>query len=175
MIEIRPLNKDDERKDFHSGNPDLDHFFIRFAGKNQFRHYIGVTWVAVENEQIHAYATVSPATIEIDALPSAYRKRLPGYPLPVLRLTRLAVAEKAREQGLGKLLLRHIFTLALSMKRDYGCLGVLVDAKSEAVSFYQKYGFIPLDALQGELGCRPRTAMMFLSIKDIPDRTDMAE
>lgn len=39
MIEIRALREDDDRSQFHSGDPDLDRFFHKFAGQNQFRRY----------------------------------------------------------------------------------------------------------------------------------------
>jgi len=45
-IEIRSLAPADERERFRSGNEDLDRFFYRFAGQNQFRHHVsgnGVT------------------------------------------------------------------------------------------------------------------------------------
>jgi hypothetical protein len=47
-ISIRRLRPDDERSRFRSGNIDLDRFFQRFAGHNQFRHHIGTTYVAVD-------------------------------------------------------------------------------------------------------------------------------
>ena len=36
--------------------------------------------------------------------------------------------------------------LAIRLAKDYdGCTGVLVDAKAEAVAFYEKLGFVPLE------------------------------
>ena len=46
-IQIRPLQPSDPRQDFISGQIDLDTFFQRYAGQNQFRHHIGVTYVAL--------------------------------------------------------------------------------------------------------------------------------
>jgi hypothetical protein len=37
MIEIRPLRPDDDRQAFSSGDADLDRFFRKYAGQNQFR------------------------------------------------------------------------------------------------------------------------------------------
>ena len=100
MIEIRALRESDDRSQFHSGDPDLDRFFHKFAGQNQFRHYVGVTYVAVEDRRILGFATLAPGHVEIEGLPAPARKKLPRYPLPVLRLARLAVDESARAQGL---------------------------------------------------------------------------
>ena len=60
MIEVRILKPSDDRTRFRSGNTDLDRFFVRYAGQNQFRHHIGTTYVAVENNSIKGFATVSP-------------------------------------------------------------------------------------------------------------------
>lgn len=45
--------------------------------------------------------------------------------------------------GVGATLLRAVFTLALQMADDFGCVGVVVDAKPDAIASYEKLGFIP--------------------------------
>jgi GNAT superfamily N-acetyltransferase len=166
-MEIRALQEGDDRSQFQSGDPDLDRFFHKFAGQNQFRHHVGVTYVAVENRRVLGFATVAPGHIEIDALPALARRKLPRYPLPVLRLARLAVDESARGQGLGAQLLRFVLKLAVRMATDYGCFGVVVDAKTDAVEFYAKYGFIPVDVVEGQSDARPQPAPMFLAMRAI--------
>jgi hypothetical protein len=37
-------------------------------------------------------------------------------------------------------------------------VGVLVDVKSDAIAFYEKLGFLRLEATAGELGDRPPTS-----------------
>lgn len=166
-MEIRALHEGDDRSRFRSGDADLDRFLHKFAGQNQFRHYVGVTYVALEGGHILGYATVAPGDVEIDRLPAAVRKRLPRYPLPVLRLARLAVDESVRGQGLGGELLRFVLQLGVRMATDYGCVGVVVDAKPGAVDFYGRYGFIPVEALEGQSDARPAPTPMFLSVRAI--------
>lgn len=166
---IRALQEGDDRSQFRSGDPDLDRFFHRFAGQNQFKHYLGVTYVAIDAGRILGFATVAPGHIEIEGLPASARKRLPRYPLPVLRLARLAVDETARGQGLGRQLLRFVFQLALGMAREYGCVGVVVDAKPDAVEFYEQYGFVSVDVVEGQSDVRPAPIAMFLAIRSIQE------
>jgi GNAT superfamily N-acetyltransferase len=166
-MEIRALQAGDDRSQFRSGDPDLDRFFHKFAGQNQFKHHLGVTYVAVEAGRILGFATVAPGHIEIEGLPAAARKRLPRYPLPVLRLARLAVDEVARGKGLGSQLLRFILQLALRMASEFGCVGVAVDAKSDAVDFYRRHGFISVDLVQGQSDARPSPIPMFLAVRSI--------
>jgi len=163
-MEIRPLRETDDRTVFRSGDTDLDGFFAKYAGQNQFRHHIGTTYVAIEEKRIWGFATVAPANVEGEALPST-RRRLPRYPVPVLRLARLAVDESARSRGVGSALLRHVFILALRMSEEYGCVGVLVDAKPGAIDFYARVGFSPVDTMEGQLESRPRPTPMFLPLE----------
>ena len=167
MIEIRALREGDDRTAFRSGAADLDRFFQEFAGQNQFRHHLGVTYVAVQDRSIIGYATVAAAHVEIEDLPLPTRRKLPRYPLLVLRLARLAVDQSARGQGVGLQLLRFVLRLARQMADEYGCVGVVVDAKPEAEAFYAKYGCIAVDAVEGRSDARPAPTPMFLSMRAI--------
>jgi GNAT superfamily N-acetyltransferase len=168
-VTIRRLEPSDDRTTFRSGNIDLDRFFARYAGQNQFRHHIGTTYVAVdESGMIAGFATIAASEVVAASLPQTKRKRLPAYPLPVLRLARLAVDEHSQGQGVGAALLRAVFILARKMAADLGCVGVVVDAKSDAIGFYENLGFFPLEPLGGQLGDRPEPTPMFLELEAIP-------
>jgi len=163
-IEVRPLRPEDDRSRFRSGNADLDRFFARYAGQNQFRHHIGTTYVADDGQAIVGFVTVSASHIEIDQLPVGRRRKLPRYPLPVLRLARLAVAQSPQGQGIGMELLHAVFYLAHEMAARVGCVGVVVDAKPDAVRFYGRYGFEAIETLEGALAERTRPVSMFLPL-----------
>ena len=168
-VSVRRLEPQDDRTKFRSGNIELDRFFGRYAGQNQFRHHIGVTTIALDEAgAIVGFATVTASELVTERLSEARRRRLPAYPVPVLRLARLAVDERARGRGAAQALLRFVFTLAHHTAATVGCLGVVVDAKPDAVGFYEKLGFIALDVTAGELGDRPLPKPMFLELGAIP-------
>lgn len=167
-MKIRPLRPEDDRTAFMSGDADLDRFFRKFAGQNQFRLHIGTTYVAVADGEILGFVTVTATSLTIDNLPAGQRKRLPRYPLPALRVARLAVAQAARGRGIGRSLLRMSLGLAREMAVRVGCVGVVVDAKPDAVEFYERLGFERLDILAGALGDRPLPLPMFLPLGSIP-------
>jgi GNAT superfamily N-acetyltransferase len=167
-VAIRALAADDDRSRFRSGDIELDRFFQRYAGQNQFWHHVGVTYVAVEDHAILGFVTLAASSIEARDLSPARRKKLPAYPLPVLRVARLAVDEAAQGSGIGKALLRFAFGLAHEMAARVGCVGVVVDAKKSAVPFYQGLGFEALDVVAGSLGERPEPILMFLELGAIP-------
>lgn len=162
-MEIRILLPTDDRASFQSGNEALDRFFHLYAGQNQFRHHIGVTYVAVDAGRVLGFATVAPRHIEIEDLPERERRKLPRYPVPVLGLARLAVDGSARELGVGAQLLRFVLELALDIAGRVGC-AVVVDAKPGAVEFYAKYGFAAFEVIEGESEARPRPTLMWLPI-----------
>lgn len=52
-----------------------------------------------------------------------------------------------------------------------GCVGILVDAKQDAVSFYERFYFRVLnEVVEGAIKDFPRSIPMFLSIKSVPTR-----
>ena len=171
-VEIRPLARDDERSGFSCGQADLDRFFEHYAGQNQFKLHLAVTYVAVVQARIVGFATLAASTMERTSVPDArLRKRLPGYPLPMLRLARLGVDTRAQGLGIGTALLRHVLFLAVEQRDRLGCVGVLIDAKPAAVSFYQSLGFTPVEGVrEGLLHGEPRP--MFLPIGTIASLVD---
>jgi GNAT superfamily N-acetyltransferase len=168
-LSVCRLTPEHDRSRFRSGNAELDRFFTQYAGQNQFRHHIGTTYVAIDRVGVIAgFATVAASELAPETIPTSKRRRLPKYPLPVLRLARLAVDEHAQGQGVGSLLLRAVLVLATRMADDMGCVGVIVDAKPDAVAFYDRLGFIRLAVVAGELGDRPQPLPMFLELGQIP-------
>ena len=165
--EIRPLARDDDRSGFSCGHADLDRFFEHYAGQNQFKLHLAVTYVAVVAARVAGFATVAASSLERASAPNArQRRRLPSDPLPVLRLARLGVDTRAQGLGLGKALLRQVLGLAVQQRDHVGCVGVVADAKPEAVSFYETLGFTSLDGVtEGLLTGEP--VPMFLGIETI--------
>jgi GNAT superfamily N-acetyltransferase len=168
-VEIRPLREGDDRNDFSCGQQDLDRFFQHYAGQNQFKLHLSVTYVAVVNERVVGFATVAAGSLERASFPGTrLRKRLPAYPLPVLRLARLGVDLRAQGHGIGKALLRHVLSLAVDQRDSVGCLGVVTDAKPDAVPFYETLGFVRLAGI-GEGVLHGDPTPMFLFIGSVVD------
>lgn len=166
-VEIRPLAREDDRSAFSCGQADIDRFFEHYAGQNQFKLHLAVTYVAVVHGRIVGFATIAASSLERAHIPSArQRRRLPGYPLPVLRLARLGADVRAQGLGMGKALLRHVLRLAIEQRDRLGCVGVVTDAKVAAVRFYEALGFVPLEGVrEGLLAGEPLP--MFLGIETI--------
>jgi GNAT superfamily N-acetyltransferase len=116
--------------------------------------------VSVEkSESVLGFYSLSATSIDVDILPSDIRKKLPRYPTPMARLSRLAVDKSMQGKGLGEFLLTDSLQRCVTIAKEMGLFSVLVDAKHEkAKAFYQRYGF-------RELVNHPLT--LFLPIKTI--------
>lgn len=130
-LTIRRLEPSDDRGGLDSGQVELDRFFHRFAGQNQFRHHLGVTDVAVMDDKIVGFVTVSVGEIAGENVAELIHKRLPAYPLPILRIARLATDRRCRGMGVGRELLRSMLELALEMRDRVGCVGVVGKIKND--------------------------------------------
>lgn len=174
-FELRLLTKDDDRTKFRSSNAHLDRFFASYAAQNQFRHRVSATYVCVEADAgIVAYMTVTAATIRGDSLRRAGERSYPPYPLPALKIARLATAEGFEGRGYGSALLGRALSIAISMSIEMGCVGILTDAKPESVDYYRKRDFVPLDTelvLGAERDDAGRPREMFLSLRKIGEAT----
>ena len=94
--------------------------------------------------QILGFCALSAAQLHLSELQPADLKRLPAYPVPAMRMGRLAVSASEQGKGYGQLLLGHVVNLALSVRQTMGVRVLIVDAKdAQAAAFYERYGFRP--------------------------------
>ena len=129
---------------FSCGNEELDRFFKRNALINDQNGY-GKTFILENNGEILGFFTLCSFSIKFDEYPKGDEERLPKYPIPCIKIARLAVDKRHQHQGYGKELLKQTFLRIISVSKTVGIRLVVVDAKESAVNFYTNYGFIPLE------------------------------
>ena len=66
------------------------------------------------------------------------------------------------------MLLQTTFTIVHEMADRTGCVAVLVDAKADAIAYYEKFGFELFEVVSGQLADRPSPLPMFLPLGSIP-------
>jgi predicted GNAT family N-acyltransferase len=129
---------------FDCGVPALNDYLRRFASQHR-RRGVSQTYVLVDDgtsTHVLGYYTLSAAQLEADSLGDAERKRLPRYPIPCIRMGRLAVSQAVRGQGHGRVLIGLAVERCLKAREEVAAYALVVDAKDEqAVSFYRHYGF----------------------------------
>ncbi len=139
----------------------LNGYIHRQASQDVKRRISACFVLADEDKIIKGYYTLSSSSIQRDQLPLEIIKKLPGAytDLPVTLMGRLALDKNSFGKGLGELLLLD------ALKRSYDAsvfnvasMAVIVDPiDQEAISFYEKYGFILI----------PDSGKMFLTMNTI--------
>jgi GNAT superfamily N-acetyltransferase len=142
-LRLVPVSKTLPLKIFDCGNDNLNEYLKRYAVKNDAAR-IGKTFAALTEEDLIAgYITLSNAQIEREKLPPDLK--LPRYPVPALRIGKLAVSRELQGKGIGAWLLFKALEKAIEIAEIAAVYAVLVDAiDANAKRFYLKYGFIPL-------------------------------
>lgn len=131
--------------DFDCGDEKLNTFLFRYARQNDEKG-VGKTFVLLEEGHIVAFYTLSSAQIGFEELPTSIAKGLPRYPIPAIRIARLAVSKKWQRKGYGALALKYAFRRILSVSPHVGIAFILVDAKDSARGFYERFGFVEIDS-----------------------------
>jgi len=134
------------RAGFVCGVEALDSY-LRQQAKQHQRDGIATIHVLQDDadpSRILGYCALSAAQLYLQELSDTDRKRLPAWPVPAMRMGRLAIAATEQGKGYGKILLGHAVRLACTVRQTMGVRVLIVDAKNAAaVAFYQSYGFRP--------------------------------
>ncbi len=156
-----PLSPAHPKSDFSCGKDLLDEYLHKQAGQD-IKRKLAACFVLKDKESklIQGYYTLSNASIPLDQVPEAVRKKLPrSYRyLPATLLGRLATDTRFQGHGIGKILLIDALKRSYLASATIGSIAVVVDPLDEAAeAFYAKFGFIKL----------PDSGKMFLTMKTI--------
>lgn len=141
LVSIKDVPKSKLKK-FDCGTEVLNEFLSRYSLKNDTLG-IGRTFVAFDDkDEVVGYFTLATAQVVYEDIPDEYRGKLPKYPIPSLRIARLAVGKNLQGKGIGKWLLAQAFIKIVHVAEITGLYFTIVDAKETSKSFYEHYGFI---------------------------------
>ena len=141
---IKPINdiKSSLFKKFDCGNETLNEYLQKYAKQNEKNH-LSRTYILEDEECILGYVTLCNTQIDAKEMPPNYSK-LPKYPIPGVKIARLAVDVKHQRNHIGKALLTFAFKQIILVSASVGIKVIVVDAKEKSRQFYEKYGFISL-------------------------------
>lgn len=121
MPSVQRLNpKRHDRAAFACGEPTLDRY-LREQAAQHHRDGVATTHVLVDDgndSSIVGYYTLSAARLLLTDLREEDRRRLPSYPVPAVRMGRLAVA--LAEQGKRVMIVDALHEIAARFYRAYG-------------------------------------------------------
>jgi len=151
-LKTEEINKKHNRRKFDCGKEALNEFLKKIARQSNEKMATR-TYALIEDEgdptEILGYYTLLPSTV---AFPEGHplQKRYPTDP-PVYRLARLAIHNSAKGYGLGAYLLIESLKRIVDASLSVGGIGCAVDAKDDdSKRFYERYGFIPIDNVDGD-------------------------
>ena len=133
-----------------------EHTFVSSVSESRYqRDGISTTHVLVERvgeSYLLGYYSLVVAQMLLAKPQEADRRRLPRYPVPAIRMARLAVATGAQGKGHGDFLLAHAVVRCLDLREQLGLWVILVDAlHAKAARFYRAYGFRDVSGEGGTL------------------------
>ena len=148
-FDLELLSDDHDRKKFRCGSESLERY-LRETAKSHLTKGVSITRVMVERnaqkpKPILGYFTLTSTLAKAVNWPGTV-KGLPGMPVPIVLLGRLAVAEDWQGRGIARLLLAAAREISAGSMRGAGGVGLAVDpADEQLLAFYAKYGFIRVE------------------------------
>ena len=137
---ISRLCENDDTSTFFCTDNDLNDFLHNDALQDIQRGY-SVTHLVKKDNVIVGFFTLIADSIQneqvgVDEFPDyCYGK------LPAVKIARLATHKEFERQGIGEFMINEALKRAYSLTRHIGCCVITVDAKIDAVGFYEKYAF----------------------------------
>jgi GNAT superfamily N-acetyltransferase len=158
---VFPLLRTHETEEFDCGKPALDAWLHHHAFQAE-RSKSARTYVVCIESNVIAYYSLVVGEIPNSSI-SRLTKGLSRHPVPIIKLARLAIDNRHKGRGLGRLLLIDALQRSLQVSKIVGARAVLVDPLDrEAHTFYERFGFEMLNQKTGSpMGSR------FILVKDL--------
>ena len=175
LYKVKRLENDDKIESFDCGDNDLNEFILNQS--SFFRtEKLAISYVLKDKsnpKDVIAFFSLSNDKISITDFDDKNRynrfsrrfnnrKRLKSY--PSVKIGRFAVAECMKGKNIGSLLMKFIKTY-FAFYNQTGCRFLTVDAYSDAIPFYQKNDFIPLN----QAYAKDKTRLLYFDLKDVSE------
>ena len=170
---IEQLDDSDRVESFDCGDADLNNFILNEASLyNKERLAVNYVLKANENEkEIAAFFSLSNDKIAITDFENKNkynrfsrrfnnRKRLKSY--PAVKIGRLGVSNLMKGKRVGSFIINFIKSYFI-INNKAGCRFLTVDSYSDAIPFYKKNGFVPLN----EEDAHDKTRMLYFDLNDV--------
>lgn len=138
-----PLDVRHRLEGFACGQVTLDLWLVRHARQAQASGSAR-TFVACDEDRVAGYYSLTVGQVDQADAPPRISQGMGRFPVPVVILARLAVAQESQGQGIGAALLRDAIRRTLTIADQAGIRALLthpIDAA--AAHFYQRFGFEP--------------------------------
>lgn len=142
-LRLERLDAHHDLSAFESGSDDLDDWLRRHAIAAQ-KLDSARTFVLTRNGTVIGYFSLTMGSVLRADAPQRLVRGLPGYPVGMVLLARLAIHRGEQGKGFGALLLTEALRKAVVAGEAAAARLVVVDAvDEEAAGFYNRFGFTP--------------------------------
>jgi predicted N-acetyltransferase YhbS len=139
----RPLAPGDATAGVACGAAELDEWLDRHA-RTAAAAGSARTFVTVSEERVAGYYALAAGSVERSAAAGRLGRGMPGHPVPVVVLARLAVDRRDQGAAIGRGLLRDAMLRTLTAAESIGVRALIVHARdASAAAFYARHGFAP--------------------------------
>lgn len=156
-------------KNFSSGNAIIDKFVSKGTLKQQAQKSPGSgVKVLIDTEQdnkLVGFMTISAFSLNKETFKGRVDNVGTTRDIPVVRLVMIGIDKDYQGKGLGHKLLRVAFDSTKTLSKVLNCSGLYLEADPNAVEFYKKFNFVPLD----EPHPITNNVQMFLHLNSITD------
>jgi len=140
-LRLERLRSDHDVGGFGCGVDELDAWLARHALAAQ-QMDSARTFVVVRAERVVAYTSLTMGSVRRLDAPARLVRGLPGYPVGMVLVARLAVDQAEQGAGLGTRLLADALRMAVLAGETVAARLIAVDAIDErAAGFYRQHGF----------------------------------
>lgn len=128
---------------FDCGQPELNHWLLKYALQNQSAN-AAQTYIGLVNGVMVGYYSLAVGQVEYADAPDRIQKGLARHPVPMMLLARLAVHKEWQGRGIGRALLKDAVLRTLQVADIAGIRALAVHAKDDrARRYYEQFDFIP--------------------------------
>ena len=140
-LRLERLNSDHDFSGFTCGVHELDRWLGRHAVAAQ-QMDSARTFVVVRDNRVVGYVSLTMGSVQRADAPQQLVRGMPGYPVGMVLIARLAVDKREQGAGLGTRLLADALRMAVLAGESVAARLVVVDALDEqAAGFYRRHGF----------------------------------
>ena len=174
LYRIKKLESNDRIESFDCGDEDLNDFILNQSSFfNSEKLSVNYALKSIENESVLAFFSLSNDKISINDFNSKNKynrfskrfnnhKRLKSY--PAVKIGRLGVANSMKGKNIGSAIMNYIKSY-FTFDNKSGCRFITVDAYCDAIPFYKKNGFIPLN----DDDMHDKTKLLYFDLNDVSD------
>ena len=136
---------------FDCGKSSLDDWLVHHARQSQTSGS-AKTYVVTDGARVVGYYSLTVGQIDTLEAPDRVRKGMGSYPIPVVILARMAVAQPDHGRGIGVGMLQDAIRRTLAIAEQAGVRALLTHPINEEASrFYLRFGFEPSPAREQQL------------------------